>query len=183
MPQQLQEMLEDQRERWRNGQPKQLKDYCVSNPRLGQSGNSLLDLIYNEILLRKQLGEAPCLSEYVTQFPSLQLELELLFQVDIGLDNATYDANSSQPAIPYDSHPVNRIATTSVRLDSMSEPDNANQPEPDSDGSGRPVLRIQNAKGKPIPVSRLLRQRLLVATAVLAISYAQAYPQLRALFF
>src|SRR5947209_10372456 len=45
----------------------------------------LLDLIYNEVVLREDLGEAPTLEEYAGRYPQLREELQLHFEVHAAL--------------------------------------------------------------------------------------------------
>ena len=62
-------LLEDQRKRWRSGERTPVEAYLQRRPELGENENLVLDLIYNEVLLREELHEAPHADEYVRRFP------------------------------------------------------------------------------------------------------------------
>ena len=62
-------LLEDQRKRWRSGERTPVEAYLERRPKLGENENLVLDLIYNEVLLREELQEAPHADEYVRRFP------------------------------------------------------------------------------------------------------------------
>ena len=54
--------------------------------RAGTSG--LLDLIYNEVVLREQAGESPALEEYLARFPDHTEALRAQFEVHQALRTA-----------------------------------------------------------------------------------------------
>src|SRR5512138_2240081 len=64
-------LLEDQRRRWRLGERALVETYLAQHPALRDDTDRLLDLIYNEVLLRERAGEAPQLAEYLGRFPQL----------------------------------------------------------------------------------------------------------------
>jgi len=74
-------LLDDQRERWRNGDRVRVEQYFEQRPDLGCDAERLLDLIYNEILLREESGELPQLDEYLDRFPQFANDLRLQFEV------------------------------------------------------------------------------------------------------
>lgn len=78
-------LLLDQHERWQQGDRPQVESYLQVIPELGSDRRRLLDVIYQEILLREQAGESPSVEEYVTRFPALARELRLQFEVHVGL--------------------------------------------------------------------------------------------------
>ena len=80
------ELLEDQRLRWRRGERVLVEAYFQQTPALRSDHNAILDLIYDEVVLREQAGEQPQQSEYAQRFPHLSAELALLFEVDRGVD-------------------------------------------------------------------------------------------------
>src|SRR5262249_5207199 len=51
------------------------------HPALRADAHWALEIAYNEILLREELGEAPQVEEYVRRFPHLAGQLEALFEV------------------------------------------------------------------------------------------------------
>ena len=81
-------LKQEQRQRWRQGQPQAVEDYLRAYPSLSSQTESLLELIYNEVLLREQRGETPTLAEYSARFPLLAGELALQFQAHEALGPA-----------------------------------------------------------------------------------------------
>src|SRR5207249_11263122 len=61
----------DQRQRWQRGNPARIEDYLQTQPDLKASTDAILDLIYNEIVLREEVGQLPELDEYQGRFPEL----------------------------------------------------------------------------------------------------------------
>ena len=75
-------LLKHQRNAWRRGEPAPVETYLAQEPLLKTDTQAILDLIYNEIVLREELGELPRLEEYLTRFPGLTRDLELQFEVE-----------------------------------------------------------------------------------------------------
>jgi tetratricopeptide (TPR) repeat protein/tRNA A-37 threonylcarbamoyl transferase component Bud32 len=71
----------DQRERWRRGDRAAVESYLAERPALQSDPDGLLDLIYQEMLLREESGDTPCLPEYLARFPLFEAELRRLFEV------------------------------------------------------------------------------------------------------
>jgi hypothetical protein len=80
------EILDEQRRRWSQGERVLVETYLQRLPTLGADRNIVLDLIYHEIVLREKAGERPEQQEYAQRFPHLSAELALQFEVDRGLD-------------------------------------------------------------------------------------------------
>ena len=59
----------DQRQRWQQGQRLLVETYLEQEPRLRQDDEAVLDLLYNEVLLREEQGDAPRAEEYARRFP------------------------------------------------------------------------------------------------------------------
>jgi serine/threonine protein kinase len=78
----LTSLLADQRQRWQRGERIRVEDYDVGDPRVPADAEAILQLIYNEVILREQQGEAPQLAEYLQRFPNLADPLRLQFEVD-----------------------------------------------------------------------------------------------------
>src|SRR5262245_40906294 len=51
----------DQRQRWQRGDRVSVEEYLESRPGLRDDGEAVLDLIYNEVVLREEAGERPTL--------------------------------------------------------------------------------------------------------------------------
>jgi DNA-directed RNA polymerase specialized sigma24 family protein len=75
-------LLTDQRQRWHRGQRVQVEFYLNRRPALRSDPEALLDLVYQEKVLREEQGEAPQLEEYLRRFPQLGAELRKQFEVD-----------------------------------------------------------------------------------------------------
>lgn len=75
-------LLDDQKRRWLQGDRVLVEEYCQQIPRLQNDVESLLDLIYGEVLLREDRGEQPKLAEYVDRFPHLADKLRVQFELD-----------------------------------------------------------------------------------------------------
>jgi serine/threonine protein kinase/WD40 repeat protein len=76
------ELLSEQGGRWRAGERPPVETFLECQPDLHDDPEMLLDLIYNEILLRQAEAETPCLEEYVQRFPHLAEALCSQFEVD-----------------------------------------------------------------------------------------------------
>jgi hypothetical protein len=92
-PDLLTQLLRDQSERWRRGQPLVVEGYLQRHPALARDEDSVLDLISNEIYLRCSLGQTPSLDEYRRRFPLLAAQIEIQFQ----LHQAVAQGDSLQP--------------------------------------------------------------------------------------
>ena len=56
---------------WRRGERVPVETYLAQAARAAGRPRAVLDLIYNEILLREEAGESPQLEEYLSRFPEL----------------------------------------------------------------------------------------------------------------
>ncbi|MFL5341280.1 MAG: protein kinase domain-containing protein [Gemmataceae bacterium] len=77
----LAQLLADQRQRWARGERVLVEEYRRQNPEFLADPERLLDLIYNEIVLREKAGMKPSLDEYLARFPELTEPLGLQFEV------------------------------------------------------------------------------------------------------
>jgi serine/threonine-protein kinase len=89
-PERGERLLADQRARWARGERVSAEEYLRAEPSL--SSEIVLDLLYNEVVLRQDRGELPALGEYQARFPELSEDLRLMFEVD--------EALGSGPAAP-----------------------------------------------------------------------------------
>jgi tetratricopeptide (TPR) repeat protein len=76
----------EQREQWRRGERVPVESYLERQPALGDDPEGLLDLIYNEVVLREEAGDRPQLEEYLGRFPRFRDQLRLQFQVHRALE-------------------------------------------------------------------------------------------------
>ena len=66
---------------WASGDRVLVEAWLQQYPTLESDSESLLDLIYNEVVLREQKGEAPQRDEYLRRFPQLTAALHAQFDV------------------------------------------------------------------------------------------------------
>jgi WD40 repeat protein/tetratricopeptide (TPR) repeat protein len=78
-------LQEDQRARWQRGERVKVEAYVDQYAALQSDDNAILDLIYNEVLLREQQREAPRLEEYLQRFPRLRQQLRDQFELHVAL--------------------------------------------------------------------------------------------------
>jgi tRNA A-37 threonylcarbamoyl transferase component Bud32 len=71
----------EQADRWRRGDPLSVEACLAREPSLTADDEALLDLVYNEVVVREELGEAPRPEEYVRRFPRLEAALRRQFAV------------------------------------------------------------------------------------------------------
>jgi serine/threonine protein kinase/tetratricopeptide (TPR) repeat protein len=80
---------QDQRRRWQSGERVRVETYLAEIPTLAGNSEVVLDLIYNEIVLREESGETPQLADYEARFPALAGEIRRLFEVHRALRQAS----------------------------------------------------------------------------------------------
>src|SRR5258708_12282321 len=81
----VQEIFDEQRRRWGQGERILVEAYLQRLSTLGSDPGTILDLIYNEIVLREKAGERPQQQEYTQPFPHFNEQLPLQFDVDHAL--------------------------------------------------------------------------------------------------
>jgi len=64
-------LLDDQCQRWQQGECVPVESYLERHPALRTNVGGLLDLIYQEVVLRAERGETPQLADYLQRFPQL----------------------------------------------------------------------------------------------------------------
>jgi tetratricopeptide (TPR) repeat protein len=90
-------LLDDQRRCWQGGAAPPVEEYLARHPGLADDADAVLDLIFQEIILREQRGEVPQLEEYLRRFPRLADTLRLQFSVDRALWEASAGAATPSP--------------------------------------------------------------------------------------
>jgi eukaryotic-like serine/threonine-protein kinase len=78
----LHEILDEQSACWARGEPRPAEEFFERFPVLGDSPDAALDVIYQELLLRRSRGERPELEEYIRRFPSFKDQLTRQFAID-----------------------------------------------------------------------------------------------------
>jgi tetratricopeptide (TPR) repeat protein len=97
-------LLDDQRARWRRGERVAAEAYLEQHPAL--PADALLDLIYQEIVLLQEAGEAPQLAEYLRRFPQFAAELKDQFEVDQALESGRLFGEAKTRADPRPAPPA-----------------------------------------------------------------------------
>jgi serine/threonine-protein kinase len=77
----LEVLCAEQRNCWHRGEPIRAETYLAQHPLLADQADHVVELIYNEVLLREEMGESPELEDYLQRFPRLTLQLRRLFEV------------------------------------------------------------------------------------------------------
>jgi WD40 repeat protein len=77
----VESLVSDQRRRWQQGERIFAETWLEQNPALRADPSLVLEIIYNEILLREEDGESPQLEEYLHRFPALAQLLGSLFEI------------------------------------------------------------------------------------------------------
>ncbi len=88
-------LLENQRRDWQSGQSTPVESYLEENPQVRSSSHAVLDLIYNEIVLREETGETPRLEDYLRRFPELAPDLKLQFEVEHVIQSRSVPAGAN----------------------------------------------------------------------------------------
>src|SRR5437016_243050 len=84
----------DQRQRWHRGDRVLVEAYLENQPALQGDADAVLDLIYNEIVLRETAGDKPQLDEYLKRFPKFGAELLRQFEVHNAIQENASPASS-----------------------------------------------------------------------------------------
>lgn len=169
-------LLGSQRDSWRRGSPIRCSDLLTNDPTLRGDSELLQDLIYNEVLLRREAGESPVEAEYRELFPELQSEIGMLFQMDRGLDSIL-------------NHEQLRLAKLStIALEPRDKGGDSNStpmanPPTHSTSTAERSLQVAVGRGEVVDAVSLLRQRLLIVAVILACNYGLAFLQMPVLFF
>ena len=82
---------------------------------IASNTQAVLDLIYNEIVLREEAGESPALEDYLRRFPELAPELKLQFEVEQAIQS-TSAPRGREPSNGLWRHVVAIRTTESSRL-------------------------------------------------------------------
>jgi WD40 repeat protein len=81
----LTDLLQEQRQRWQQGECVPVEVLLQRLPGQPAHAEAVLDLIYQEFLLREERGEQPQPAEYLRRFPHLADQLQIQFAVDRAL--------------------------------------------------------------------------------------------------
>jgi tetratricopeptide (TPR) repeat protein len=96
----IEQLCSHQRQDWQEGQCRAVEEYIARRPDLLLDSDAILDLVYNEIILREASGDRPHLEEYLRRFPALDTELRRQFDIHRLLE--TRDLSDIRPDQPTD---------------------------------------------------------------------------------
>jgi WD40 repeat protein len=99
-PKAIDQMLDEQTRRWDEGERILVEDLLAQRPEFPSHPDAVLDLIYNEIVLREQRAESPKLDEYLARFPALAPRLRDQFEVHRALQEPLVATDVAEPAAP-----------------------------------------------------------------------------------
>lgn len=100
------EILAEQTRLWRSGDCVTVERLLERYPELRMMPSIIVDLIYNEFLLRADSGEGPSQSDFYQRFPEFADELRLVFEVDSVFDTAGgttishHERTTDNPQVP-----------------------------------------------------------------------------------
>ena len=80
-------LIQNHRQRWRDEQKLSVEAFLQQFPPPVLDDDELLDLIYNEVVLREEDGESPELAEYLLRFPQFAAELRAQFEIHRALQS------------------------------------------------------------------------------------------------
>jgi formylglycine-generating enzyme required for sulfatase activity/serine/threonine protein kinase len=78
----LDEVLDEQGELWAQGERVLAEELLARNPALRDDPAAIVDLVYHEFLLRRELGESPAPADFIERFPEQSETLERQFAVE-----------------------------------------------------------------------------------------------------
>lgn len=102
-PDDLLDVIElDRNERWRRGKRVSAEAYLREFPTIKNDPEASLVVIYGEYFLRKEMGEAPSLTEYIARFPlhARRLRDQVMWHEAIELGQVIGGAPASVPQVP-----------------------------------------------------------------------------------
>jgi eukaryotic-like serine/threonine-protein kinase len=85
----LDQILDDQRSRWGAGEGTPVEALLERAPALHQDQEAILDLIYQEYILRKAAGETPDPNDFAARFPNLAEPIMLQLGIDAAIEPST----------------------------------------------------------------------------------------------
>jgi WD40 repeat protein len=80
-------VLLEQQACWHQGERVPVENFLARQPALAADAEAALDLIGNELLLRRELGDTPTLAEYLERFPQWAAQIKLQFEVEQAIES------------------------------------------------------------------------------------------------
>ncbi|MEZ6122235.1 MAG: protein kinase [Planctomycetaceae bacterium] len=98
--QELDTVLDRQRDAWQAGQQPSARE-LLAGTTLADDDEATLDLVYNEVVLREQLGLEIHPDDYLQQYPHLQEELKLHFEIHAAIkQQSLFDTETTSESLP-----------------------------------------------------------------------------------
>ena len=94
----LDEALDDQKSSWIRGERTPVEVYLERHPEIQADSDGILDLIYQEYLLRRERGENPVPDEFYARFPDLAETLMLQFGLDAAIQSTDGSGDEHGPS-------------------------------------------------------------------------------------
>src|SRR5438046_2669612 len=94
----LEALRSDQIACWHRGERRLVERFLADAPDLQSDADAVLDLIYNEVVVREELHEAPTLEEYLRRFPQFDGALRRQFTVHRLLETPSLRSEAATPA-------------------------------------------------------------------------------------
>jgi serine/threonine protein kinase/WD40 repeat protein len=101
-----------QRAAWQAGNRILVEEYLREFPELGGDSEAILELIYNELLLRQRSGETPDLQKFNGRFPALAVQMEFLFELHLALDESAFSTSQNEETLPDAGSPLRTAPAT-----------------------------------------------------------------------
>ena len=96
IPSDLVELVQlDQQQCWESGNSRYVEEYVARFPSLSEDREALLDMLYNEYLLRKEIEPQLATEEFTSRFPDLAKEFLRQVALHDAFDEVPMDVNPS----------------------------------------------------------------------------------------
>jgi hypothetical protein len=125
----------DMVERWRRGERRPAESYLQAEADLAGDAEAVLELVYNEVVVREELGERPLLDEYLHRFPAHAAALRRQLELHALLGEADRDSRERPPAAPQLRTPS---STTEVLTPTLPSTRTTRRARPGTDGEELP---------------------------------------------
>ncbi|MBV8315118.1 MAG: serine/threonine protein kinase [Planctomycetaceae bacterium] len=95
----LSRLQDDQRLRWSRGEQVFVEDYLTAFASALRDPDALLEILYHEVLVREEFGDAPELDEYLRRFPQLARQIRDHFEIHAALKSNRWLTKSGAPGL------------------------------------------------------------------------------------